>query len=257
MNGDITVVKVGTGVLTKVADGTLDGGSLVRLSTALAALLEEGRQVILVSSGSVGAGVAAFGLRHYPDEVSTRQACAAVGQTRLMAAYESIFRRFDVSVAQLLLTAGDLHVENRRGLVLDPLRRLLEKRLLLPIVNENDSVAVEELKVGDNDMLSALVAVLVGARRLILLSTVDGLIDPATEKPIPVGEDLSAVETMASPTKGRFSIGGMRSKLKAIRHALDHGIETVIANGRAPEHLAAIIEGDGPGTRFRTGSSSA
>ena len=247
---DLTVVKVGTGVLTKVADGTLDGGSLVRLSTALAGLVEEGRRVILVSSGSVGAGVAAFGLKHYPDDVSTRQACAAVGQTRLMAAYESILRRFDVAVAQLLLTADDLHVDSRRALVLDTLNRLLAEPLLLPIINENDSVAVEELKVGDNDMLSALVAVLVGAKRLVLLSTVDGLIDPATEKPIPRVDDLSAVEAMAAPTKGRFSIGGMRSKLQAVRHAVEHGIETVIANGRTPEHLPAILHGNGPGTRF-------
>jgi len=250
MDGDLTVVKVGTGVLTKVADGTLDGGSLVRLSTALAGLVEKGRRVILVSSGSVGAGVAAFGLEQYPDDVSTRQACAAVGQTRLMAAYENIFRSFEVAVAQLLLTAEDLRAESRRALVLDTLRRLLAEPALLPIINENDSVAVEELKVGDNDMLSAQVAVLVGARRLVLLSTVDGLVDPATGKPVPHVRDIDAAEAMVTPDKGRFSIGGMRSKLEAVRYAVASGIETVIANGRRPEDLAAIVGGGGGGTRF-------
>jgi len=253
MNEDLTVVKVGTGVLTKVADGTLDGGSLVRLSTALAGLIEDGRRVILVSSGSVGAGVAAFGLKNYPDDTSTRQACAAVGQTRLMAVYENIFGRFEVVVAQLLLTAEDLRAASRRALVLDTLRRLLSEPALLPIINENDSVAVEELKVGDNDMLSALVAVLVGARRLILLSTVDGLIDPATERPIPVVENLDSVEAMVSPEKGRFSIGGMRSKLEAVRYAVGNGIETVVANGRKPDQLAAVVAGGEGGTRFRVG----
>lgn len=250
MNGDLTVVKVGTGVLTKVSDGTLDGAALVRLATALAGLIEGGRRLILVSSGAVGAGVAAFGLASYPTELATRQACAAVGQARLMTAYETIFRNFEVAVAQLLLTAADIQTAERRELVVNTLRRLLEEPRLLPIINENDSVAVEELKVGDNDMLSVRVAELVGAGRLIILTSVDGLLDPASGRPLERVDDLAQAEALVSDAKGKFSIGGMASKLQAVRRAVEGGIETLIANGRKPEQLPEIIAGRGVATRF-------
>jgi len=256
MNGDLTVIKVGTGVLTKVSDGTLDAAALVRLSTALAGLIEQGERLILVSSGAVGAGVATFGLEGYPSDLATRQACAAVGQTRLMAAYENVFRSFEIAVAQLLLTADDLHVDQHRANVLGTLNRLLGEQQILPIINENDSVAVEELRVGDNDMLSVRVAELVGAKRLILLTSVDGLLDPSTGKTIPVVDDVADAAKHVDDGKGRFSIGGMGSKLEAVGRAIGHGIETVIANGRRPEQLAAILAGQGTATRFRTGSST-
>jgi glutamate 5-kinase len=250
MKRDLTVVKVGTGVLTKVSDGTLDGSALVRLATALAGRIEAGERLILVSSGAVGAGVAAFGLAQYPAELATKQACAAVGQTRLMAAYENIFRNFEIAVAQLLLTAADIRTEERKVLVVNTLRRLLREPRLLPIINENDSVAVEELKFGDNDMLSARVAQLAGARRLIILTSVDGLLDPATGAPVAVVDDVARAESLVSDQKGKFSIGGMGSKLAAVRCAVEAGIETVIANGRKPEQLAEIMDGRGVATRF-------
>ena len=135
MNGDLTVIKVGTGVLTKISDGTLDGASLVRLATNLAGLMEQGERLLFVSSGAVGGGVATFGLDGYPEDLATRQACAAVGQTRLMAAYENVFRNFEIAVAQLLLTADDLHIERHRSLVLATLHRLLDEGRILPIIN--------------------------------------------------------------------------------------------------------------------------
>ena len=169
--GDAIVVKVGTGVLTR-QDGTLDSASLARLVNAVSDLPDQGKRVILVSSGAVGAGTSALGLREYPDDVSARQAAAAVGQTRLMHAYENLFRSFDLSVAQLLLTAADLENEDRRRRIGDLLERLVDEEGSVPVINQNDSVAVEELSVGDNDMLSARVADLVSARMLILLTTV-------------------------------------------------------------------------------------
>jgi glutamate 5-kinase len=250
MNGDLTVIKVGTGVLTKVTDGTLDGAALVRLVTAIAGLMEEGKRCVLVSSGAVGAGVSAFGLTGYPQDTETRQACAAVGQTRLMHAYENLFRNFGINVAQLLLTAADLNTPERANYVSNTLKRLLQEGTILPIINENDSVAVEELKFGDNDMLSAKVAQLCGASQLILLTSVDGLLDPASGQRVERVEDIAAVLDFASGQSGRFSIGGMASKLKAVKLAVESGVPTLIANGRHPERLRELVNGGGIGTRF-------
>ena len=253
MNGrNAIVVKVGTGVLTR-QDGTLDSASLARLVNALADLPDQGKRVVLVSSGAVGAGISALGLKEYPDDVSARQAAAAVGQTRLMHAYENLFRSFDLSVAQLLLTAADLENDDRRSRVSALLGRLVDEQGIVPVINQNDSVAVEELSVGDNDMLSARVAGLVSARMLILLTTVDGLYPPDSEKIVEEVASVGEVMSYAKEEKGRFAIGGMESKLRAVKFAVEQGVETVIANGRRPERLAQILEGGGLGTRFPVG----
>ena len=249
---DAIVVKVGTGVLTR-QDGTLDSASLARLVNALADLPGQGKRVVLVSSGAVGAGISALGLKEYPDDVSARQAAAAVGQTRLMHAYENLFRSFDISVAQLLLTAADLENDDRRSRVSALLGRLVDEQGIVPVINQNDSVAVEELSVGDNDMLSARVAGLVSARMLILLTTVDGLYPPDSEKIVEEVASVGEVMSYAKEEKGRFAIGGMESKLRAVKFAVEQGVETVIANGRRPERLAQILEGGGLGTRFPVG----
>lgn len=253
---ELTVIKAGTGVLTRVEDGTLDGAALVRLVTAIAGLIESGERCVLVSSGAVGAGVSAFQLDGYPDDIVTRQACAAVGQARLMHTYENLFRNFGISVAQVLLAGEDLGSPQRADYVGNTLTRLLESGGILPILNENDSVAVEELRVGDNDMLSARVAHLLQARRLILLTSVDGLLDPESDTLIPEVDDLDAVEGCVRHDKGRFSIGGMASKLEAVRFAVGSGIETHIAHGRHPERLAEILAGRSEvSTRFIVNNS--
>ena len=249
---DTIVVKVGTGVLTR-QDGTLDSASLARLVTAVADLPDQGKRVILVSSGAVGAGISALGLKEYPDDVSARQAAAAVGQTRLMHAYENLFRSFDLSVAQLLLTADDLENEDRRCRVSNLLERLVGEQGIVPVINQNDSVAVEELSVGDNDMLSARVAGLVSSRMLILLTTVDGLYPPDSGEIVEEVTSVSEVISYAKDEKGRFAIGGMESKLRAVKFAVEQGVETVIANGRRPDRLAGILEGSGLATRFPVG----
>ncbi len=247
---DLTLIKAGTGVLTKSSDGTLDRAALVHLVAAISGLVNAGHRCLFVSSGAVGSGVSAFGLAEYPTDTATRQACAAVGQARLMQTYSSLFSNFDITVAQVLLTAGDLGTPERASYVSDTLNRLLSEPRILPIINENDSVAVEELKFGDNDMLSVRVAKLAGARRVILLTSVDGLMDPQTDALVTEVADIDKVFGHVREDKGRFSMGGMASKLKAVKFAVEAGIETHIAHGRHPERLAGIVAGKGISTRF-------
>lgn len=245
---DLTIIKVGTGVLTK-NNGSLDGGSLVKLVTAISELVLEGHRCLLVSSGAVGAGVPVLGLRAYPEDVETRQAAAAVGQTRLMHSYQKVFELFGIVPAQVLLTRSDLETEKRRARILQTLDRLLKEDKIVPIVNENDSVAVNELRIGDNDVLSARVAVLTKARRLVLLSTVDGLQDERGEVLREV-DDLEGVMGLARKESGKFSMGGMASKLEAVKRALDGGVPVTIGNGKKPECLRKIFAEAGGGTSF-------
>ncbi len=248
---ELTLIKAGTGVLTKSADGTLDKAALVHLVSAIAGLIDAGHRCLFVSSGAVGSGVSALGLTEYPKDTATRQACAAIGQARLMQTYSSLFSNFDITIAQVLLTAGDLGTPERAGYVSDTFRRLLAEPRILPIINENDSVAVEELKFGDNDMLSVRVAKLAGASRVILLTSVDGLLDPETNELIPEVSEIAHVFRYVREDKGRFSMGGMASKLSAVKFAVEAGIETHIAHGRHPERLAEIVAGKGISTRFQ------
>ncbi|NWK54413.1 glutamate 5-kinase [Verrucomicrobiaceae bacterium N1E253] len=249
MSEEIVVIKIGTGVLTREEDGTLDEASLVRLVTSVSELMLRGVPCVMVSSGAVGAGVSALALDGYPDDTASRQACAAVGQSRLMHAYENLFQKFRLNVAQILLTAADLESDKRRDHVMNTLHRLIGAGNIIPIINENDTVAVRELRFGDNDMLSAKVSKLLGARLLVMLSTVDGLQRPDGSVVERV-EDIHSVADHVRDDHGKFSIGGMASKLKAVGVALDAGIETVIASGRKPQKLETIVNGGASGTRF-------
>ncbi|MGJ8677099.1 MAG: glutamate 5-kinase [Akkermansiaceae bacterium] len=254
MTKEIVVIKIGTGVLTREKDGTLDEASLVRLVTSVSELVTSGVPCVMVSSGAVGAGVSALKLDGYPADTASRQACAAVGQSRLMHAYESIFQKFQLNVAQVLLSAADIDSETRSPHVMNTLHRLLQEKTIVPIINENDTVNIEELRVGDNDMLSAKVAGLLGARLLIIGSTVDGLLR-ADSTVIPQVDDIESIHEYVRDEHGKFSIGGMASKIKAIKVALDAGVETVITSGRKPEILANIIRGEEGGTRFLVNES--
>ncbi len=237
--------------MTREQDGTLDEASLVRLVTAVSELVASGVPCVMVSSGAVGAGVSALNLDGYPDDTASRQACAAVGQSRLMHAYESLFQKFSLNVAQILLTSADLENPNPGDHVMNTLHRLLEEKNIVPIINENDSVAVQELRVGDNDMLSARVARMLGARLLVMLSTVDGL-QRGDGSLLAEVDDVDAVAGHVRDDHGKFSIGGMASKLRAVKLAVEAGVETVIANGRKPSALESIVSGGQGGTRFST-----
>ncbi len=243
------VLKFGSGILTKPSGNALDVAQFKRLASEIARVVAKGNECIVVSSGAVAAGLRVLGLKERPDDLATRQACAAVGQSKLMRMYETMFAAHKLNVAQLLLTHGDLDSRTRHSNAKSTLNRLLQSGNVIPIINENDSVAVEELKFGDNDRLSAEVAMLAGADLLILLTSVDGLMD-AGGKTIPLVPDIESVEQFVHNKKGRFSVGGMVSKLQAVKAAVDAGIPTSIANGRRAGQLAAIVAGKRTGTRF-------
>ena len=247
------VVKVGTGVLTRAEDASLDGESLLRLVNAIARTVGDTGKCILVSSGAVGAGVTAFGLTEYPKDLATKQAVAAVGQCRLMHAYENLFGHYRMNVAQLLRTADDFDDEERRANTKATISRLLDEPRVVPIINQNDSVAFNNYSVGDNDLLSVRVAELVNADQLIIFSTIDGLYPHGKigDQIIEEVTDIEEVMHFAEACSGKMSMGGMEAKLTAIRRAVKGGIETCIANGREPEQLTEIVEGGGYCTRFK------
>jgi len=243
------ILKFGSGILSNLRGNTLDRKQFVRLSAEVSALVRAGHECLIVSSGAVAAGLGALGLDERPHELSARQACAAVGQTRLMQLYATVFGRHGLHVAQLLLTHNDLDSRARHANARNTLEHLFARRNIVPIINENDSVAVEELNFGDNDRLSAEVAILVRADALFLLTSVDGLLDD-TGAVVPEVRDASGVAGLVRHDKGRVSVGGMTTKLQAARIAVEHGIPACILNGRKPGLLAAALAGRTVGTRF-------
>jgi glutamate 5-kinase len=235
------VLKFGSGILANPEGNTLDEPQFRRLTAEIADLMRAGHEVIVVSSGAVAAGLSVLGLRERPEALSARQACAAVGQSKLMQSYATLFEAHGLSVAQLLLTYGDLDSRTRYHNAKVTLECLLDRRTVVPIINENDPVAVEELRFGDNDRLSAEVAVLARADLLILLTSVDGLLDQ-DGRLVPQVADVEAVTSLARDERGPLSVGGMVSKLQAVKLAVDAGIQTWIANGRTPGRFAAVLE---------------
>lgn len=249
-SGKRVVIKIGTGVLTRSSTGEIHHAMIARLTQAIADLNAAGNECVVVTSGSVGAGLSTFGLTERPTETDMLQACAAAGQARLMHLYETQFGNHALKIAQLLVTHDDLKDERRSGNVLATVNAILPHPHVIPIVNENDSVSVYELKVGDNDILSSILANLIQADLLILLTSVDGLLDPEGTMITEVG-DIESVLGFAKDEKGDLSVGGMASKLGAVQSAVTAGIETVIASGHRPEQLADLVAGEGIGTRFR------
>lgn len=247
------VIKLGTGILANPEGTLLDESQFTRLTTEVAVAVESGVQIIMVSSGAVAAGLDALGLSERPESLSARQACAAVGQCKLMESYSRHFALQKLHVAQLLLTYKDLDSRTAYENARNTLSQLFQSGRIVPIVNENDSVAVEELRFGDNDRLSAEVALLAGASKLIILTSVDGLLD-ANGQTVPVVEKMEKAEGLVRNEKGRLSVGGMQSKLQAVSVAVNAGITTHIASGRKPGQIGAILKGESAGTCFPAGS---
>lgn len=254
MSSKRVILKFGSGILTRTDRAEMDEEQLCKLSQAMAELKRRGHEVIAVSSGAVASGLKAMGFKERPQDMVTLQACASVGQTTLMHTYQSYLRGHGLNVAQLLLTHADLESTERAERVKATLTRLLECTNVVPIINENDSVAVEELRFGDNDKLSARVALLWGADVLMLLTSVPGLMNfkdgGGSVDIIPEVTDVDAVLHLAEEEKGAFSVGGMNSKLRAVKEAVGGGIECIIASGRHPEQIADLVEGRGVCTRF-------
>ncbi|MCI0747634.1 MAG: glutamate 5-kinase [Verrucomicrobia subdivision 3 bacterium] len=246
------VVKLGTGILTD-SRKRLDSAQMEQLVSQVAAQRKAGREIVLVSSGAVGAGMGVLGYGKRPSQLAEMQACAAVGQSHLMAAYGQLFAKFDLPVAQVLLTHEDLQHHERHLNARNTLVTLLQ-RGVVPIINENDAVSFTELKFGDNDKLSALVASLLPADLLVILTTVDGVIEnfgKANPRTIPVVEQIDAtIEVLAGGTDSTTSVGGMASKIQAARIVTRAGIPLVIASGRKKTALDEILRGADEGTLF-------
>jgi glutamate 5-kinase len=244
------IVKLGTGVLTSGV-GQLDTARIAAMCCEIAALRARGTEVIVVSSGAVGLGMGALGLAKRPKELSKKQACAAVGQSRLMQTWQDGFAKHNLTVAQVLLTHDDLRVRSRYLGVQETLQQLIDYGTI-PIINENDTVSAAEIKFGDNDTLSAMVASLAHASYLFILSTAPGLIDmKGTGKVVPVVERITPeIEAMAGGTTSETAVGGMISKISAAKLATKAGCGVFIASGAEPEIIAKLIAGRGPGTFF-------
>ena len=244
------VVKVGTHAIAK-RTGRPDYPALRRLVSQLCALRKSGNEIVFVSSGAVAAGVESLGLKARPKDVNDVQMCAAVGQARFIAEYEKLFESHGVKIGQVLLTHHDFDDRRRAQNVRKSLDHLV-KAGIVPVINENDVVADEELKgqtFGDNDWLSFLIAKLVKADTLVLLTTVDGLLD-ANGKRIPeIANVRRAMRLVRVGEKGSLSKGGMDSKLRAVKAAVASGIDTYIANGRKSV-LAPLLAGRSVGTFF-------
>jgi glutamate 5-kinase len=239
------VVKIGTSVLAE-AGGSLRRETVRSLADQLATCVRQSCQVLVVSSGAIACGMAALGLARRPKELAQLQACAAVGQGQLMRLYSDAFARHGLTVAQVLLTEADLANQGRCRNANSTLTALLARRAV-PIINENDTVAVEEITFGDNDRLAALVASLMRADLLILLSDVDGLLHHG--KVVERIDDLNHThEAMILPSARHTTKGGMASKLAAGRIARHAGIPMVIANGHRTDVVLSILEGKPVGT---------
>ena len=258
------VVKVGTSTLAH-ATGRLNIQRMERLCRVLSDLKNAGHEIILVSSGAIGMGVGKLNLPGRPADMPSKQAAAAVGQCELMYTYDKQFTEYSHTVAQLLLTGEDIKSEQRSRNVRNTLSRLLELGAL-PIINENDAVATDEIGVentiGENDSLSAIVAAAIGADLLVLLSDIDGLYDKDPRRHpdarlIPTVERVDdELFTLAEDSSTGLGTGGMITTLRAAAIATEAGCEMVIANGGKPEVLYDIAAGRPAGTRFLTGRAA-
>ena len=246
------VVKIGTNALSK-SDDTLNVDRIHSLAEQLWKIRSTGRRVVVVSSGAVGAGIGLLGLKGRPSDLPHVQAAAAAGQARLIRAYDEALQVHNCHAAQILLTANDFKHRTRYLNVRNTLHTLFEYPVI-PIVNENDTVSISEIKFGDNDRLAAMVASLIERPLLIILSVVDGLLDgdpsdPAS-KPLRLVENLKQVESLASSTKSSRGTGGMKSKLESVRMATHTGTNVIIADGRMDSVIDRVTAGEELGTLF-------
>ena len=257
MGNQKTVIKVGTSTLT-YDNGKVNYRRIESLCKVLADLQNSGEDILLVSSGAVGVGMGKTGLSRRPSEIKKKQALAAIGQCELMYMYDKIFGEYNHSVAQILLTADAVETETKRQNINNTIDELLLMGII-PIINENDTVATDELEgnnFGDNDMLSAIVSHITGADRLVILTDIDGLYDSnprqnENAKKIDVVTKINkTILDMAAGTGSNRGTGGMITKLQAADYATKRGIEVHVMNGNNPKQIYDIFEGKTPGTKF-------
>lgn len=248
------VVKIGTSTLTH-STGCLNIRRIEKLCEVISDLKNAGHEPILVSSGAIGMGVGKLSLKSRPQDIPTKQAAAAVGQCELMYTYDKLFSEYRHTVAQILLTEHDVNDSTRRMNFHNTLTRLLELGCI-PIINENDTVATEELGIGDNDTLAAIVSVSISADLLVLMSDIDGLYtsDPHKDKNAvlikSVTEITPEIIALAGGKGSELSTGGMATKLRAAQIAISEGTDMIITNGDNPAALYDIVDGIEVGTKF-------
>ena len=248
------IVKIGTSTLAHPT-GHLNIRRVEELCKIISDIKNSGHEVIMVSSGAIGMGVGKLGLRSRPTDIPTKQAAAAVGQCELMYTYDKLFSEYNHTVAQLLITGDDVKCQQRHDNFSNTLNRLLELGAL-PIINENDTVSTDEIVIGDNDTLAAIVAESVKADKLILLSDIDGLYtaDPHKDPNAKLISRIHAVDdtilALAGGSSGNQGTGGMVTKLQAAKICLSCGCDMVIANGADPMNLYHILDGKAVGTTF-------
>ncbi len=248
------VIKIGTSTLAHPS-GLLNIKRVEELCKIMSDLKNAGNEIILVSSGAIAMGVGKLSLHEKPHDIPTRQAAAAVGQCELMYTYDKLFSEYNHTVAQILITGDDVEHENRRHNFENTILRLLQLGVL-PIINENDTISTDEIVIGDNDTLGAIVAKAVNANLFILLSDIDGLFtaDPHKDENaqlISVVEEITPeIEKMTGGAGSKLGTGGMTTKIKAAVTANAAGIDMVIANGKNPKLLYDILDGKSVGTKF-------
>lgn len=248
------VVKVGTSTLAH-STGCINIRHVEELCKVLSDLKNAGHEVILVSSGAIGMGVGKLSLKEKPTDMATKQAAAAVGQCELMYTYDKLFSEYNHTVAQILLTGLDLEDPVRYHNIKTTMNRLLDLNVL-PVINENDTVNTDEISVGDNDTLGAIVAVSMSADLLILLSDIDGLYtsdphnDPNAQLIEEITEITPEIEALGGKSQSGLGTGGMATKLSAAKRCIMRGTDVIIANGSSPSVLYKILDGEKVGTRF-------
>lgn len=247
------VIKVGTSTLT-YGNGKLNLSRIERLSMILSDLANQDKEVVLVTSGAIGVGMSKLGFKIKPTDIAMKQAMAAIGQGMLMQIYEKMFSEFGRVVAQILVTKEDLFLEDRNANAKNTFNALLDHGVI-PIVNENDTIATDEIKIGDNDVLSAYVAKLINADLLILLSDIEGLYDkdPSSEGAKLIKRVYNIDNNIKSIAKGAVSslgTGGMKTKINAAKIAMENEIVMAIVNGSRPDNIYDIIAGREVGTIF-------
>lgn len=253
--GKRIVIKIGTSILASSA-GELNVSYIKDLIQDIVSLHNLGKEVILVSSGAIGAGMKKLEIKKKPKTIPLKQACASIGQSYLMHIYESYFQESGSLVAQVLLTHKELRERKSYINIYNTLGTLIDFKVI-PIINENDAVATEELKFGDNDILAALVANLIRADLLIILTDVDGLWNEKEAKIMEIVEEITPqVFNMAKKISKEVTTGGMNTKLTAANIATKCGVTTIIANGRIPQILNKIIAGEKVGTLFKARKES-
>lgn len=250
------VIKIGTTTLTHEKTGSLDLLKMEQMVRVLTDLTNQGKEVVLVSSGAIAVGRKTMGLIERPKELALRQACASVGQAKLMMVYEKLFAEYNQITSQILMTKYTMLNDRSRKNAQNTFRELLKMKVI-PIVNENDTVSTDEIEFGDNDTLSAIVTALIGADLLILMSDIDGMYtdDPRNNPDArfisTVEQITEELETMGKGAATDFGTGGMATKISAAKIANDAGADMVISNGADIYNIAHIMNGDEVGTLFK------